>query len=108
MLALLFALGALGYMAQTWISYTPWIKESLWFYPLGLLTTLISTACWLTIVKISQTHHIYNHAVIWDVMVVATYLLLPLMFFGVVLKGGQIAGLILMLIGAFLINAYHT
>lgn len=105
MIYLQFALGALMYSLIAYTSYSPVIKSSPWFYPLGLTGALGANLLWLWI---SKNESIASNLVIksmyWDAMLTFVYLSVPLLLFSVKLNSMQIFGILLILIGLIVVK----
>lgn len=105
MIYLQFTLGALMYSLIAYISYSPVIKSSPWFYPLGLTGALIANLLWLWISKTeSVASNLAIKGIFWDVMLTLVYLAIPLLLFGVRLSNVQIFGILLILTGLIMVK----
>lgn len=98
-----FALGALLYCTQVFLSYGP-LKGSPWFLTVLALSGSLTALTWGLIAKANAGLELYRYAMWWDVMIVLVYLLLPLLFFNVQLSGFGWIGISLMILGVYLVH----
>lgn len=100
----LFILGWVFYMSAAVVAYHPSIKSAtMLYYGLGLVIALLCNITWLFIARHSETAaQIYYRGLVWDSLIVGSYVLVPILFFGVRLSLQASLGLVLIVIGLFL------
>lgn len=98
-----FLIGLLVYIAAVFLSYSEKMKASHWYFPVGILIAIVANVMWLYIAKNSPAKEsIYVRGLIWDSMIVGTYTLIPIVFFGVRLSSWTLAGAALIAVGLIL------
>lgn len=84
-------------------SYHSGIKTSQFYFPLGIGMALVSNFIWFSIAK--QDHDsssLMIKGLTWDAILVSTYLLVPVLFFGARFTTMQIIGIVLTVVGLFI------
>lgn len=95
-----FLIGFITYLTLAVASYSKMIQASRWFIPSGLLAALIANWTWLSIARSeSNGSDLLIKGLVWDSMLVLTYLFVPIVFFDAQLKGFQFLGLLLIVLG---------
>lgn len=100
-----FILGFVIYSLAAAICYMPLVKESPWFIPAGVLLGALANAVWFSIVK--QTKDPAQTLILgyfWDAMIVLTYGLMPILFFGVKLNNIQMIGAGFVMLGLLVVK----
>lgn len=93
------------YGAYCHVGYLPEFKISVWFTPFCLLMVLIGNMLWITFVKTTHnTENIFISGVIWDAALTASFVLVPMLFHNVQLEFAEKVGLVICLIGLFLMK----
>ena len=93
----------LFYLAGAFIAYDTAIKASPWFLPVGITIGIGSNLIWLYVTKLTlDNKQLFLYGLIWDVMMMAAYIVIPLTLFDVVLDWKQIVGTILVVAGLIL------
>jgi uncharacterized membrane protein len=100
-------LGAVVYSLGTELSYSDQLKK-LKYYPLfGVILGMCANFIWYTLVqKIDDKSYIIKLGLYWDVMIVACFLAIPLIFHGVKLTTPTLIGVFLIFIGIILTKMY--
>lgn len=99
----LFAAASLFYLFGAYIAYDVAIKASPWFLPIGIVVGIVSNLIWLYVTKITTDNKdLFVYGLIWDVMMMAAYILVPLLLFHVKLDWKQTVGTILVVLGLIL------
>ena len=92
--------GALLYVISTAICYITPIKNSPYFFPIGLTAGFLANLLWLSLAKQSfDKDQTLQLGILWDAMLTLIYVLVPVLMFGARLSGWQLAGSILILLG---------
>lgn len=98
-----FIAASLFYLFGAYIAYDVAIKASPWFLPLGVVVGIVSNLIWLYVTKITTDNkELFLYGLIWDVMMMAAYIIVPLLLFNVRLDWKQSLGTILVIIGLIL------
>lgn len=98
-----FAFGFMLYVLMACCSYNETIKSSQWFFPLGIACAVFSNYLWLSIAKADpNSSSLMIKGLIWDVMLMLVYLIIPLLFFNAKFTTIQAVGVGLTLIGLVL------
>lgn len=94
-----YILGFLIYVAAVTMMYVGSIKSQPWYIPLNMTIGLIASFLWAWVVKHSPDKgDLYVKALVWDVMLIGVYSILPLLF-GVKLTGNIAIGATLIVAG---------
>lgn len=105
MIAGIFLSGLIFYSIMAWMSYYDPIKESVYYYPLGILLSIIVNIGWFTIAKIvSDKDDILIYGAFWDSIIIFTFTAVPFLFFGVRLGMKDSIGFGLILAGILVIK----
>lgn len=87
------------------LSYSNTLKNTNYYYIIGLILSLVTNYLWYYIAKTStNTTDLYKYGMIWDFILIASWSLIPLIFFNVKLNTQNNIGLVLMLTGVILIK----
>lgn len=98
-----FLLGFGLYLTYAWTNYYEPFKNSKWFFPVGLGLALLANAVWLYIAKnTSNPPTLLLRALYWDVIVLASSLIIPFAIFGTKVSMMQGAGIFLIVAGIVL------
>jgi multidrug transporter EmrE-like cation transporter len=77
-------LGTIIYSLYAWLTFKPELKVSNYLMPFGLGLALIGNLLWILLAK--STHEpakLIVYGMVWDTMITLSFLLVPMMFFGV-------------------------
>ena len=100
-----FVLGFLIYATYAYVSYTPAMKTSNWYFPAGLTLALFANAVWLWIAKSEfNPSQLLIKGLFWDVIVTVVTIGAPLLMFGAKLTTLQLTGLGLLIVGLILVK----
>lgn len=95
--------GCLSYCAAVAVSYTPALKNSRYYTPIGLAVGMLANLFWLSIARsTNDSNQILLLGFYWDAMLTLTYLLVPIMFYDARLTLTSGAGIALMVAGFIL------
>lgn len=88
------------YLMGAYIAYDAAFKASAWFLPVGIIVGIISNLIWLYVTKITvDNKELFIYGLVWDVMMMAAYIVIPVLLFNVRLDWKQTVGTILVLTG---------
>lgn len=83
----------------------PSIKNSWYYYWIGLGFALITNSLWLYVCKITEDHKLINkYSYIWDGIILLTAGLIPIIFFKVIPEGLHLLGIAFVIIGMVLLK----
>lgn len=92
------------YVTSVFISYGASLKDTIWFYPVGLLNALVVNFIWLYIVRHTPTKELtFVRGFTWDGIRVAAFLIVPILFLGVNLSISKAIGAACIIAGIFLL-----
>lgn len=95
--------GILTYCASAALTYSEPAKSKWWYVPLGMLFGLITNFAWMNIAKRNlDRESLYFQALVWDILIVLIFALLPILFMGVRLNQYQLFGAFLVTLGLVL------
>ncbi len=104
-LILLYLMSFMSYSFYSYINYSKKIKESIYFFPMGILLSLIGNLFWLLISKeIKSDNKMIIYALIFDGMVMTTFTLIPVLLFGIKLNMTGMIGLMITATGLILLK----
>lgn len=90
----MFALGVIIYVIYALVVFNPTFKTSSWYVWLGLLIALLGNLVWMLIAKSSDnSNQMMFYALLWDSMVVMSFVLVPVFAYGVKLSLVTIIGI---------------
>jgi len=104
MILLLFILGLTSYSLQVTLTYRAQSLATWAAYLLACLFACIGACLWLTLARQSGASQTYRLAVLWDLMILGCYLIIPLYLKFLTLRPISLVGVALVLIGVVLIN----
>lgn len=102
MINLAFIFGIIVYTTTVFLLYSETFKASPYYYYIGLLIGFITNSLWLYIAKQSEGSTLYMRGLVWDCIIVGTYVLIPPLFFNIKMNPTAIVGCIFILIGIIL------
>lgn len=97
-----FIVGLVFYSLTVCLLYSSNFKNSPYYYWVGLVIGLITSSLWLFIAKQSEGSNLYVRGLIWDCMIIGTYVLIPALFFDVRLTLMTTIGCVFIVIGMLL------
>jgi len=88
-----------------YISFDKSLHNKWWYIPAGLMLGILSNSIWILTTKyFGDEKKLYTFSLIWDILFVAIYYFLPLIFFDIKLEKHGYIGLLLMVIGILIIK----
>lgn len=100
MISLSYLIGSIFYSCSVVISYSQKAKLASWYFPLGMAFSTICSFLWLYVAKNSLTKEdIYLNGIYWDSMIVACYVLIPVIAFKVRMAPLNVLGVFLVIAG---------
>jgi multidrug transporter EmrE-like cation transporter len=100
-----FLVGIGLYSLAAIVAYHTPIRNSAWYYPLGLFVALACNLTWLYLARSSVARNdLISNSITWDAMRLMVYTGVPLAFFGAELSPVKIAGACLIGLGIYLVN----
>lgn len=81
-------------------SYHATLKLTHWYYPLNLLVAVLANIIWFSMAKSETNANVLMFkALIWDTIIVMTYVIVPLLFFNARFTFAQGIGILLTVVG---------
>jgi len=97
---LLMLLGMLVYGAYAWVSFSPSVRASGLVVPVGLSFAFVGNLLWLSIVvRTDDTATLTYYGLVWDSIVTASFVLVPVLLFGVRFTAVSAVGCLMVLVG---------
>jgi len=97
---LLMVLGTLVYGAYAWLTFNPGVRASGYVVPVGLCFAMVGNFLWLTIVdNTGDITRLAYYGLVWDSIVTASFILVPVVFFGVRFTPVSLGGCLMVLVG---------
>lgn len=88
-----------------WATYNDNIKNSIWYYPLGVSLGTITATLWFYVCTLlPDKNKVYVYSLFWDTIMVMVYYGLPILFFGVKLDKITAVGSTLILAGIMVLK----
>lgn len=97
-----FILGIIVYTTTVFLLYSGTFKASPYYYWIGLLIGFVTNSLWLYIAKQSEGSTLYMRGLIWDCIIVGTYVLIPPLFFSIKMNPTAVVGCVFIIIGMIL------
>ena len=86
-------------------SYSPIYRNNNAIIYAAILNSIISNVAWVLLVKIGvDNHRIFWYSVLWELVMIVPYYIVPLFFFGLNLSIVQLFGLAAIIIGTALLR----
>jgi drug/metabolite transporter (DMT)-like permease len=96
---------AIIYVLCAYLSYSINWHDRAWYMPVGVFLGTSTVVLWYVMVKhLADKDRIYFYSLVWDVILVFVYYLLPIFCFGVKLDRNGVIGICLMLAGLVLMK----
>lgn len=93
------------FSVYTYIMYNQSFKESVYLYPVGILLGIGISVCWLSLVRYSDSKEtLFLYSIIWDVIVAATALFIPILFYHVKFSPLSWVGIGLIVVGVVVLE----
>lgn len=100
-------LALISYGSYNYISYHPAIRSHQYFYLFGLSLALFSNLLWLYGVRyLNNKDHIFWLGISFDIIVTATSIIIPILFFDLKFNRFVWLGIVLLLIGLLIIKQF--
>lgn len=81
---LMLVLGTVVYSAYAWLTFKPELKVSAYLLPIGLSLAVVGNLLWILLARSTQEPgKLIVYGMAWDAMITLSFLLVPIMFFGV-------------------------
>jgi drug/metabolite transporter (DMT)-like permease len=78
------AIGTLIYTIYAWLTFSPSMKASSYLIPLGISMAIAGNYLWITMARsIQQPAELVYYGMLWDSMITLSFILVPIVFFGV-------------------------
>lgn len=98
-------LGAAIYGSYAWVTFNPSFKDSWFLVPAGLALAIMGNLLWILIAKKTPNPaDLTVYGMAWDAMITVSFVLVPVVLFGVRFSGTSGLGLILAILGIFLMK----
>lgn len=77
-------IGAVVYSVYAWLTFKPELKVSAYLMPIGLALALVGNALWIMLARSTDdSARLIVYGMMWDAMITLSFLLVPMIFFGV-------------------------
>lgn len=98
-----FILGFFVYCASAYVSYSPVIKASRLYFPVGISLSVLAAALWLLIAKSeAKPEKLLILGFYWDSMLTLAYLIIPFIAFRAEPTRMQVLGIATIILGIIL------
>jgi drug/metabolite transporter (DMT)-like permease len=98
-----FLIGFIVYTLGAVMSNSPTIKQSSYYLYLALGLGLVANFVWFSLVKtISDHSKILLYGLYWDIIIIGTFVAVPILFYGARFKFYTALGIALIILGFFL------
>lgn len=102
-IAVSFIIGFFIYCLGAFLSNSNYLKATPYYYYLAIGAGAVANYIWFSIAKsINQSGQIIILGLFWDLMIVAAFILVPVLFFDINLRLTQIIGCGIMILGFIL------
>lgn len=93
------------YGAFAYVSFSPMLRLSPFFYVYGLSCALAGNALWLYLAKKTlDTTKLLFYGMIWDATILASFIIVPFLFFDAALTAKEWVSFLLILAGIILLK----
>ncbi len=100
---LYFIIATIIYIFSAYMSHSPTIKLSSWYFIVGIILANITNILWMILAKnTTDNSKVLLYGLVWDSIITFSFLLTPFLFFDIKLTMPQIIGVCLMVIGIIL------
>lgn len=105
MVNIVFAIIFVIYCILASIAYLPSVKNSSYYYWIGLGFALITNSLWLYLSKHTADPKMINkYSYIWDGIILLTASIIPILFFNVIPRGIHLVGIVFVIVGIILLK----
>ena len=103
-LIICYSLAAVIYALYAYLNYSP-VKDEWWYFPVGMLLSMVGNLVWMIITKIPSTNTVlFFRGVVWDAILTVVFIVIPFCFFEIRLSMLGVIGLVISLIGIFILK----
>lgn len=93
-------LGTFIYSTYAWLTFAPSMKMSALLLPLGIMMAVAGNLLWILMARSTQEPAILvYYGMLWDTMITLSFIIVPIVFFGVRFTPFSGLGCVLVLIG---------
>lgn len=97
--------GAIIYCVYAWLTFNPSLKQSGYLVPAGITLAMAGNLLWIFLAKsTADPARLTIYAMAWDTMVTVSFVLVPVVLFGIRFSITSCLGLILAVLGIFLMK----
>lgn len=90
--ALMLVIGTITYSVYAWLTFKPELKMSMYLIPTALCLAIFGNLLWILLAKSTESPaKLIIYGMAWDTMITLSFLLVPIVFFGV--RFSPVAGL---------------
>ena len=98
-----YLIGLITYILSVVVSYSTALKQTQWYFPIGLALAFVANFIWLYIAKNSfDKESLFVRGLVWDSMIVGAYVIVPLTLYSVRPTGYTLIGCTFIVIGLIL------
>jgi drug/metabolite transporter (DMT)-like permease len=102
---LMLAIGTVIYTSYAWLTFAPSMKASSYLIPLGITMAIAGNFLWIMMARsIHQPAALVYYGMLWDSMITISFILVPIIFFGVRFNFVSGIGCTLVLVGLTLMK----
>ena len=90
-------LGTMVYSSYAWLTFKPEMKVSAYLLPIGISLAVVGNLLWILLARSTvDLSRLIVYGMLWDTMITLSFLLVPVVFFGVrfTVIGGVGCGLV--------------
>lgn len=91
----------------SYVSYTKDFKQGPWFLPMFLVVQIVTGFLWCFAARVSEPRVLFTFGLLWDLIGILAYSVLPLLVCGVRLSPTAWCGLALTVIGVSMVKWSH-
>jgi len=100
-----FLVAGLIYFFYSWLIFNPEYKNKQWIYLVGITCAVLANLIWIYVSKITtDSRHVMIYGTIWDVIITASTIAVPVFMFGIKLNSYAWLGIGLVIIGLFILK----
>lgn len=100
MVPLFLLIAAIVYISSAYMSYSPTIKASSWYFIVGIILANIANILWMILAKnTTDNSKLVLYGLFWDSILTFSFLLTPFLFFDIKLSMPQMVGIGLIIAG---------
>jgi drug/metabolite transporter (DMT)-like permease len=81
---LMLGIGALIYVFYAWLTFSPSMKTSEYLMPLAIAMAIAGNLLWIKMARsIQEPAALVYYGMLWDSMITVSFIVVPIIFFGV-------------------------